>query len=100
MENSEAVCSLRYARAPPSTHFFSVTRSFKSNHSKNTMTLQLKVPEMTCGGCVSTITKAVKTVDANAVVQGDPKTKTVLVETQAPETAIRAALAKVGYPTS
>ncbi len=64
------------------------------------MTLQLKVPEMTCGGCVSTITKAVKTVDANAIVQGDPKTKTVSVETQVPETAIRAAIAKVGYPAS
>ncbi len=64
------------------------------------MKLQLKVPEMTCGGCVNTITKAVKTVDANAVVQGDPTTKTVLVETQASETAIRAAIANVGYPAS
>jgi copper chaperone len=64
------------------------------------MTLQLKVPDMSCGGCVSTITKAVKTVDANAIVQGDPRTKTVSVETQAPETAIRAAIAKVGYPAN
>ena len=64
------------------------------------MKLQLKVPEMTCGGCVNTITKAVKTVDANAVVQGDPTTKTVLVETQISETAIRAAIANVGYPAS
>ena len=64
------------------------------------MKLQLKVPEMTCGGCVNTITKAIKTVDANAIVQGDPQTKIVSVETQAPETAIKAAIAQVGYPAS
>jgi copper chaperone len=64
------------------------------------MKLQLKVPDMTCGGCVSTITKAIKTVDANATIQGDPKTKMVSVETQAPETAIKEAISKVGYPAS
>ncbi|MBD2605719.1 heavy-metal-associated domain-containing protein [Scytonema hofmannii FACHB-248] len=64
------------------------------------MKLQLKVPGMTCGGCVNTITKAIKTVDAHAIVQGDPKTKIVLVETQASETAIKAAIAQVGYPAS
>jgi copper chaperone len=61
------------------------------------MKLQLKVPDITCGGCVNAITNAVRTVDANAIVQGDPKTKIVLVET---ETAIRAAIAKVGYSVS
>jgi copper chaperone len=64
------------------------------------MKLQLKVPNMTCGGCVSSITQAIKTVDASAIVQGDPKTKTVWVETQAPETAIKAAIAQAGYPAS
>ncbi|MDZ4784833.1 MAG: copper chaperone [bacterium] len=47
-----------------------------------------------------TITQAVQTVDAHAIVQGDPQTKTVSVETQAAETNIRAAIAKVGYPAS
>jgi copper chaperone len=64
------------------------------------MKLQLKVPDITCGGCVNAVSNAVKTVDANAIVQGDPKTKIVLVETQAPETAIRAAIAKAGYAVS
>ena len=64
------------------------------------MKLQLKVPEMTCGGCVNAITNAVKTVDADAIVQGDPRTKIVLVETQAPEAKIRAAISDVGYSTS
>ncbi len=64
------------------------------------MKLQFKVPEMTCSGCVSNITKAIKTVDANAIVQGDPQTKIVLVETKSPEPAIKAALAEAGYPAS
>ena len=64
------------------------------------MTLQLKVPKMACSACVNTITKAVKTVDPNAMVQAEPKTKIVSVETQAPETAIKEAIAAVGYPTA
>lgn len=64
------------------------------------MKLQLKVPNMTCGGCVSSITKAIRTVDTNAVVQGDPKTKIVLVETQASETSIKTALTQASYPAN
>lgn len=64
------------------------------------MKLQLKVPKMTCGGCVNSISRAIRTVDANASVEADPKTKIVLVETQAPETAIKAAIAQAGYPAS
>lgn len=64
------------------------------------MTLQLKVPKMACSACVNTITKAVKTIDTNATVQADPKTKIVSVETQAPETAIKKAIAAVGYPAA
>jgi copper chaperone len=64
------------------------------------MKLQLKVPGISCGGCVSTVTKAIKAVDTNAIVQGDPQTKTVLVETESSESAIKAAIAKAGYPAS
>jgi len=64
------------------------------------MKLQLKVPDMTCEGCVSTITNAIKTVDVNSSIQGDPKTKIVLVETESPESAIKKAIAQVGYPAS
>lgn len=64
------------------------------------MKLQLKVLKMSCGGCLNTITNAIRTVDAKATVHGDPKTKTVLVETQAAESAIKTAIAQVGYPAS
>ncbi|QLE46241.1 heavy-metal-associated domain-containing protein (plasmid) [Nostoc sp. C052] len=61
------------------------------------MKLQLKVPGMTCGGCVNTITQAIRTVDAKAIVQGDPKTKIVSVETQASEAAIKDVITAAGY---
>ena len=64
------------------------------------MTVQLTVPNMSCGGCVSTITQAVQSVDAHAIVQADPQTKSVSVETKASETAIKEAIAKVGYPAA
>ncbi len=64
------------------------------------MTLQLKVPSMACSACADTITKAVKTIDADATVQADPKTKFVNVESQASEAAIKDAIAAAGYPVA
>ena len=64
------------------------------------MTLQLTVPKLACSACVNTITKAVKAVDANAKVQAEPKTKLVLIETQAGQTAITEAIAAAGYPAT
>lgn len=64
------------------------------------MTLQLTVPKMACSACVNTITKAIKVVDPNATVQAEPKTKLVKIETQANVTAIKQAIAAVGYPTA
>ncbi|BAT51267.1 Heavy metal transport/detoxification protein [Nostoc sp. NIES-3756] len=62
------------------------------------MTIQLTVPNMACSACANNITNAVKTVDADAIVQADPQTKLVNVETQASETSIKDALAAAGYP--
>ena len=64
------------------------------------MKLQLKVPDMACGSCERTIRDAINTVDVNASIHVDPRTKTVSVETQASESAIKTAIAKVGYPAS
>jgi copper chaperone len=61
------------------------------------MTLQIKVPNMACSACGDTITKAVKTVDPTAMVQADPKTKIVLVDTNADETVIKEAITTAGY---
>jgi copper chaperone len=61
------------------------------------MTLQITVPNMACSACGDTITKAVKTVDPTATVQADPKTKIVLVDTNADETVIKEAITTAGY---
>lgn len=64
------------------------------------MTLQLKVPKMACSACAEAITKAVKAVDSSAIVQADPKTKLVNIETQASESAIAQAITAAGYPVA
>lgn len=64
------------------------------------MTLQFTVPRMACSGCANNITNAVKTVDAGAIVQADPATKLVSVDTQASEAVIKDALAAAGYPVA
>ena len=62
------------------------------------MTIELKVPNMACGDCAKTITQAVIDIDPKASVKADPKTKQVIVETQASESSVREAIAAAGYP--
>ncbi len=61
------------------------------------MTVQLKVPNMACGACAETITKAVLKIDPKASVKADPKTKQVTVETQASESSVKEAISAAGY---
>jgi copper chaperone len=64
------------------------------------MTIKLIVPGMACSACANNITNAVKAVDANAIVEADPQTKFVNVDSQLSETAIKEALIAAGYPPS
>ncbi|QND64673.1 heavy-metal-associated domain-containing protein [Mesorhizobium loti] len=59
--------------------------------------LKLKVPDMSCGHCASTIEKAVKSVDPAAKVIVDLGSSMVAVETKADETAIRDVIKSAGY---
>ncbi len=59
--------------------------------------LNLKVPEMTCGHCASTVEKAVKGVDPKAKVTVDLGASTVSVEGAADEDAVAAAILQAGY---
>lgn len=61
------------------------------------MALELTVPNMACSACGETITQAVKAIDPAAMVQADPKTKRVNVETQASEIAVKQAISDAGY---
>lgn len=62
------------------------------------MTIELKVPNMACGACAKTITQAVINIDSKASVRADPKTKQVIVESNASESSVREAISAAGYP--
>ena len=61
------------------------------------MTLQLKVQNMACLACVTTITNAITVIDPTAKVKADSKTKLVNIETQQSVAAIKQAIASAGY---
>ncbi|GHH51515.1 heavy-metal-associated domain-containing protein [[Pseudomonas] boreopolis] len=56
------------------------------------------IENMTCGGCVRHVTRAVQAVAPEAKVEADLPSHTVRIETSADEAAIRRALADAGYP--
>ncbi len=64
------------------------------------MTIQLKVPGIACSACVNTVTKAIKSVDANATVEADTKTKIVKVQSQYSVDKIKEIIAEAGYPAA
>ena len=59
--------------------------------------IQFQVGDMTCGHCAAAITKAVKTVDANAQVQIDLAAHKVSVESARSAAEFSTAIADAGY---
>jgi len=59
--------------------------------------MKFNVPDMTCGHCVASITRAVKAVDPAAEVKADVAGKTVTVESTVPAAAVAKALDAAGY---
>jgi copper chaperone len=62
--------------------------------------MRFSVPDMTCGHCVATVTKAIKTLDPAAEVKVDLAGKTVTVGSSSPAPAVAKALEDAGYPNS
>ncbi len=56
------------------------------------------VEGMSCGHCVSAVTRAVQQVDAAANVQVDLSKQTVAVASGASIDAVKAAIEQAGYP--
>lgn len=56
------------------------------------------VEGMSCGHCVSAVTRAVQQVDAAASVQVDLSKQTVAVSSGASADAVKAAIEQAGYP--
>ena len=60
--------------------------------------IHFEVKDMTCGHCVSTITKALKSVDSGASFTIDPTRRLVIIEsTDADPKALQDAIADAGY---
>ncbi|GLK73417.1 MULTISPECIES: heavy-metal-associated domain-containing protein [Hyphomicrobiales] len=58
----------------------------------------LKIPNMNCGGCAATVTKALKSIDVDARIDVDTALKTVKLESKADVEQISAVLKSAGYP--
>jgi copper chaperone len=67
---------------------------------KEMLMIELRVDKMSCGHCVSVVTKALKEVDPQADVNVDLATKQVRVETRQPREALTRALDAAGYPAT
>ena len=59
--------------------------------------IEIKVPDMTCGHCVSTITKAVKELDASARVDISLAEHRVKVDSKASKEDLLRRIAEAGY---
>ena len=59
--------------------------------------LELTLPTMTCGYCVSVVTKAIKQTDPQALIEIDLASHRVRVETTEDRETIAAAVAEAGY---
>lgn len=59
--------------------------------------LELTIPSMTCGHCVSVVTKAIKQADPRALVEIDLASHRVRVETTEDRKTIESAVGEAGY---
>ena len=59
--------------------------------------IELTVNDMTCGGCVASITRVVKGLDPNAKVDANLETRRVTIECVTDSDAVVAAIANAGY---
>jgi len=60
------------------------------------------IPKISCGHCVMTITKELKELPGILKVEGNPQSKTVEIEWDAPvtEAQIRATLNEINFPAA
>lgn len=56
------------------------------------------VPDMTCGGCLGAVTKALQKLDPQARVEGDLESRTIAVTSDRPQASLLTALEIAGYP--
>ena len=64
------------------------------------MTIELTLPDMTCGHCARTVTSTVQRIDPEATLRIELPTHRVVIESAQPRAAFEAALAEEGYPAA
>ncbi len=62
--------------------------------------IKLNIPDMSCGHCAGVITKTVKGLDQDAVLDFNIPDKTVQVQTSADQAELLSALDEAGYPAT
>ncbi|TYQ28774.1 heavy-metal-associated domain-containing protein [Pseudanabaena sp. UWO311] len=61
------------------------------------MNLTISVPSIGCSSCIENITRAIQSVDASAVVNGDAATKSLDIESHLSEVKIRELIEIAGH---
>jgi copper chaperone len=64
------------------------------------VTIELTLPDMTCGHCVKTVTQTAQRLDPAARVQTDLATHRVVIDSSVAQETLEAALAAQGYPAA
>ena len=64
------------------------------------MTIELTLPDMTCGHCVKTVTAAVRAVDPQARLDIDLARHLLRIDSVRPAAEFAQALAEEGYPAA
>ena len=59
--------------------------------------MQFHIENMTCGGCVRGVTRAIQSVDPAATVEADPPARKLTVQSGKPGAAFLPALAEAGF---
>ena len=59
--------------------------------------IELTIGDMTCGGCVASITRVVKGLDPNATVDANVESKRVRIDSPIDTEAVVAAIEHAGY---
>ena len=60
--------------------------------------MQFHIENMTCGGCVRGVTKAIQSIDPQAEIHADPPSRKLEVNTLVSREQIEAALNDAGFP--
>ncbi len=60
--------------------------------------MQFHIENMTCGGCVRGVTRAIQAIDPNAEIKADPPSRKLEVITTATQEQVEAALEEAGFP--